>query len=54
MIKSAIEAEADREKNSNTIMGNEETINKEIQIIYQILQNMDLDYEYNPVDDNIQ
>ena len=52
-IKSAFEVEINGEKNTNVVNEFREALKIEIQMIYQILQNMELDFEYEPVDDGI-
>lgn len=50
-IKSAFEAKIHGEKNTNVVNGYRKALKTEIQMIYQILQNMDLDFDYEPVFD---
>ena len=52
VIKSAFEAEVHGEKNTNAVSGYRKVLKIEIQMIYKILQTMDLDYEFEPAADD--
>lgn len=53
VIKEVFETEIHGEKNTKAVNRYRDVLKKEIQLIYQILQNMNLDYEYeSPVDDS--
>lgn len=52
VIKIAFEVDVHGEKNINAVNGYRKVLEKEIQMIYQILQDMKLDYEYEPAADD--